>query len=69
MASRLDALCSVMFAYNGISPEICRSWQASVTTAVAAKLNTIIFFGNAPACASIPNYQSAPKVDYVMIIN
>jgi hypothetical protein len=63
------ALCNIDVAYNGISPEVCRSWQASVTTAIAGKLGTLIYFGDAPACASVPTYTAAPKVGYVWINN
>ncbi len=63
------ALCNVTIAYNGISPETCRSWQASVTTAIAGKLGTVIHFDNAPACTSVPIYFAAPKVSYVWINN
>jgi hypothetical protein len=63
------ALCSVTAQYGSISPDTCRSWQSSITTAIAMKLTTTILFVDAPACNVVPTYGNAPAVGYVRIVN
>lgn len=62
-------LCSITIVQNTISTDACKSWQATVLTAVATNLSVTIHFADAPECVSIPAYGATPAVSYVLIQN
>jgi len=62
-------LCNVANAWEGITTETCKSWMSILQTAMASRRNATVFYSDAPACAELPTYRSAPKPGYVMLRN
>lgn len=60
-------VCNINQTVGTITPQNCASWQNYLRSAVTNKENTLIFYNDAPACASMPSYDSAPYPGYVML--
>lgn len=61
------AICSTAVVWKGVPTETCKTWQAVVLTAITTRVNTVIHYADAPACAQIPQYANAPAVGYIGI--
>lgn len=60
-------ICNVNGAWKGVSVEVCRTWQALSMSAILADKPMIIFYADAPSCATIPSYSLAPAPGYMML--
>lgn len=61
------ALCSTVAEWKGVATDACRSWQAVAITALTSRVQTVMHFADAPACAQMPHYGDAPPVGYVSL--
>lgn len=66
-------LCNVRTALtaNGVTiePVTCVSWLSLARQAITGNKQTVINYGDAPACAQIPTYGSSPLPAYFMVLN
>jgi hypothetical protein len=59
-------LCSLNEPLNGISILTCASWMAVLSKAVSRRSTVGVYYGNAPACSTLPVYWESIIPDYVM---
>lgn len=62
-------VCNQNQTSGGVSPTTCLSWMSLLRNAIERKAQTTIYYPNAPACAQIPPYETAPTPGYVMLVN
>lgn len=64
-------VCSITstLSLNGstVDPTVCMSWLSTVRLAIAAGKSTVMLFPDAPSCAQLPTYTSAPLPTYIMV--
>jgi hypothetical protein len=62
------AICNLNSDWKGVSPITCVSWLATVTRAQskAPPANVGIWYADAPSCAAVSTYYSAPAPVYLM---
>jgi hypothetical protein len=61
------AICNINTAWQGVSTEICKSWQATVLSALLADKTVIFYYTDTVPCATIPFYANAPAPVYVLL--
>jgi hypothetical protein len=52
---------------TSVTPTVCMSWLSLLRTAIQSQRQVTTYYGEAPACASLPTYGGAPVPDYVML--
>lgn len=64
-------VCNIKQDSDGVSPDVCRSWLATLTTLRVTQEPATLYYVTSstdPAfCASIPHYLGAPSPNYVSI--
>ena len=65
------ALCNVRVLYLGVDPVTCRTWVATVMTAMSKGYYVQVYYSDpaATACASLPVYGASLPLYYVMMLN
>jgi len=66
--SSYSMICDLDTTWNGITPELCKSWFAMLEGAYHAQTTVIVYYSGVSygSCAEIPNYTASPKPGYVM---
>lgn len=61
-------ICDLDTTWQGITPELCKSWFAMLQGAYYAQTIVIVFYSNAAYanCADLPHYAGTPAPGYVM---
>jgi hypothetical protein len=63
------AICNVNSTYGGVTPELCRSWQAMALSALLAQKDTTTYYGDsALTCATLLTYSQTSAPAYFMVI-
>lgn len=64
------AVCNLQTAWNGITPEQCKHWYATLLAAQLTQTPTSIYYPNTEnysGCNALPTYAAAPAPGYVML--
>jgi hypothetical protein len=59
-------ICNVNVDTNGVSAASCLVWFSILKSAVQRRSSVMIFYNDAPSCATLPTYGSSPVPAYVM---
>lgn len=59
-------ICNINNTWNGVSPEICKSWLSIVLAAKMSSTPVTVQYADVPSCSEIPKYESSPSPEYVM---
>lgn len=62
-------VCNINQTVDGVTPANCATWISLIRNAVTNNADTIIYYADAPSCASVPIYGAAPIPYYVMLRN
>ena len=60
------AVCDIDSTRLGITAETCKTWYASLQTAMAAQQSVTIQYSTDYTCATLPIYTGAPVPRYIM---
>ena len=66
----ITLMCSLKVVWKGVDPIACRTWVATVMTAMAKPLNVDLYYTDpaAIACGSLGTYSDAPSPYWVMLL-
>jgi hypothetical protein len=62
-------ICNLNTETGGVSVVNCAAWLAMLRNAVQRQSTVLVYYGDVPACNSIPTYGAAPLPGYVMQMN
>lgn len=60
-------ICHLQTTWNGVTPEICKSWYALALTLRVTGETAGLHYSGSTACNALPNYGAAPAPTAFMI--
>lgn len=62
-------ICNLKTDWKGVPADVCVGWVAKLDAAATMNKTVTVFYSDAPACSSLPAYESSPGPRYVMVLN
>ena len=61
-------VCDLDTTWNGITPDLCKTWFAQLQAAFHTQSLVIVYYNavSYPSCGDLPSYTAAPTPGYVM---
>lgn len=60
-------ICNVNGPWNGITPEVCKTWIGVATTLQVTQQDGLLLYRVDTPCNALPTYGAAPPPAYLMI--
>jgi hypothetical protein len=60
--------CNLKVDFREVTPDICKSWYATMLAAQLSKRQTTSYYPKADSCTTVPTYGSSPAPAYFMLM-